>query len=102
MRAQSNAEEQRVTIVQLNQQIEHLKQALMYKEDQASNQGQQVLRLTEKNQEFQKELASVQAVLGRMKMDKKQLEETIGVVAGVVGRNNGSTPRDRFLESPTL
>ena len=44
MRAQSNAEEQRVTIVQLNQQIEHLKQALMYKEDQASNQGQQVNR----------------------------------------------------------
>jgi hypothetical protein len=33
----------------------------------------QVLRLTEKNQEFQKELASVQAVLGRMKMVKQAL-----------------------------
>ena len=32
-----------------------------------------MLRLTEKNQEFQKELASVQAVLGRMKMVEQAL-----------------------------
>jgi len=36
------------------------------------------------------ELNALRAKLGRMQMDKKQLEETIGVVAGVVSR---TTPR---------
>jgi hypothetical protein len=92
MRAHQSAEEQRSVIAQLEYHNVQLRSLLALKEEEAADKGSIMLKLTSANKQSQDQLIMLQTQLGRMNMDKKQLEEAIGVVADVITRSTPCGP----------